>query len=54
MGGGGVFALSASPVVLQRVLFDSNIVSTGAGGMALLQAADVSMQDVTVTNNKVS
>lgn len=54
MGAGGVFAVSAAPVELQRVLIEDNSVAgTGAGGMGLLQAADVSMQYVTVTNNKV-
>uniref|UniRef100_A0A383W6K3 Right handed beta helix domain-containing protein n=1 Tax=Tetradesmus obliquus TaxID=3088 RepID=A0A383W6K3_TETOB len=53
MGAGGVFAVSAAPVELQRVLIEDNSVAgTGAGGMGLLQAADVSMQYVTVTNNK--
>lgn len=46
--------MSAAPVELQRVLIEDNSVAgTGAGGMGLLQAADVSMQYVTVTNNKV-
>jgi hypothetical protein len=53
MGAGGVLVVSASPVVLQRVLIANNSVGTGAGGMGLIQAAGVSMRYVIVANNKV-